>query len=117
MLRDCARDSDRGAPPQTGNCFTEHRRSGCDPRSRLSGKRNRDALPDRGTAAGDEHVRIDHLGVIRRVVFRDDLFRALSGTGIFARRAARDADRPATCPSNADRDAVKHRSAGTGIAR
>ena len=49
---------------------------------------NRDALHDRRPAAGDEHVRIDHLGFVRGFVFRNDLFCALSDAGLSARGTA-----------------------------
>src|SRR5439155_1698324 len=41
-------------------------------RPRLSRHRNCNALPDRRPAAGDEHVRIDHLGFVRRFIFWHD---------------------------------------------
>src|ERR1700736_2914632 len=70
-----------------------------------------------GAAAGDEYVRVDHLGVVRSFIFRDDLFRALPDIGLFARRVTGHIDRAVISASNADRDAVKHRSAGASIAR
>jgi len=51
------------------------------------------------------------------VVFRDDLFRALSSSGIFARGAAGSTDRATARASNANRDAVEHRSTCAGLAR
>ena len=68
-------------------------------------------------AASDEYVRIDHLGVVRGFIFRDDLFRALPDVGLFARRVAGLIDRAVVSAPNADRDAVEHRSAGARVTR
>src|SRR5438874_4702299 len=99
--------------PFASNC----RRIDCSPRHRFSRQRNRDALPHRRPAAGDEYVRIDHLGVVRGFIFRDDLFRALPDIGLFARRVAGLIDRAVVSAPNADRDAVEHRSAGARVTR
>src|SRR5439155_26360474 len=117
VLWDCAGDSPRGAPPQRRTEIAEYRRGDCPRWSRVSGSWNCDALCDCRPPAGNEHVRVDHLCSVRGLIFRDDLLHALSDTGIFARSIASDAHRAPARTSNADRDAIEHRSTRAGVTR
>ena len=101
--------------PETRRLVTQYGCRNCRDRSSISRECDRDALPDCRATARDKHVRIHHLGFVRRFIFRHDLFCAVSRACLFARRIAGDIDRTLARPSNADRDAFEHRSAGAGL--
>ncbi len=70
-----------------------------------------------GRPARDEHVRIDHLGLVCCLVFRDDFFRALPDAGLSTGRTSGHVAGDVARAPDADRHAVEHRSAGAGVAR
>ena len=89
----------------------------CNCRPALSRERDHDALLHRRPAAGDEHVRVDHLG-IGTVLFLGLIFFMRYRTPVYLLAAlpSRSSSTLARA-STADRDALEHRSARAGPAR